>query len=276
MQRRFRQVDVFTKTPYFGNPLAVVVDGDGLSDEQMQRFANWTNLSETTFLCPPTDPSADYRVRIFTNGRELPFAGHPTLGTAHVWRETGGSPKRENMIVQECGVGLVEIAVDADLLSFAAPPLMRADAPTSDELAAAVDALGIADGDIVDAQWVVNGPQWLAIQLGSAQAVLAVRPRACDLDLGVVGFYADSSGPLYEVRAFFPVNGQSAEDPVTGSLNAGVAQWLIGSGRATPPYVATQGTALGRKGRVHVDRTADGRIWIGGQVASSINGTVEL
>jgi PhzF family phenazine biosynthesis protein len=276
MQRRFRQVDVFTSTPYFGNPLAVVVDGEGLDDGEMARFANWTNLSETTFLCPPTDPSADYRARIFTPTGELPFAGHPTLGSAHVWLETGGTPKREDVIVQECGVGLVEIRRTAHGLAFVAPPLIRSGPVDEADLDRVAAALGVGRDEIVDAAWADNGPGWVAVLLESAEAVLRVRPSAAPVPIGVVGFEPDGDGAAYQVRAFIDFNGQVVEDPVTGSLNASVAQWLIGSGRTTPPYVAAQGTALGREGRVHVDRTADGRIWIGGQVAASISGTVEL
>lgn len=276
MQRRFSQVDVFTPVPYSGNPLAVVHDGTGLTGEQMQRFANWTNLSETTFLLPPTDPAADYLVRIFTQGHELPFAGHPTLGTAHVWLAAGGVPQRDGLVVQECGAGLVPVRQDGDRLAFAAPPRTRTGRPSEADLDAAAAALGLHRDAIVDAEWCVNGPEWLAIQLASAEDVLAVRPGPSGLDVGVVGFHPPGSESLYEVRAFFPANGLPAEDPVTGSLNAGVAQWLIGAGKAQPPYVVAQGTVLGRAGRVHIDRTDDDRIWIGGAVRTCIDGTVNL
>jgi len=276
VQRRFAQVDVFTSVPYYGNPLAVVLDGDGLTDQQLQRFASWTNLSETTFLLPPTDPSADYLVRIFTASQELPFAGHPTLGSAHVWLSYGGAPKQDGVVVQECRAGLVEIRRTDDGLAFAAPPLTQAGTPDEADVVSAAAALGIDRAEILDAQWAVNGPRWLAVRLASAQAVLAVVPQPSDLDVGLIGFHPSGSECLYEVRAFFPANGLPVEDPVTGSLNAGIAQWLVGSGEAVPPYVAAQGTALGRAGRVHVSRTGDGRIWIGGTVTTCIHGTVEL
>lgn len=276
MQRRFRQVDVFTNLPYFGNPLAVVVDGDGLTDSEMARFANWTNLSETTFLCAPTDPAADYRVRIFTPSGELPFAGHPTLGSAQVWLETGGQPQLADVIVQECGVGLVKIRRTADGLAFAAPPLVRSGPVDEVDLSKIAAALGIGRDEIVDAAWADNGPGWVAVLLESAEAVLRVRPSAAPVPIGVVGFESDDSEAAYQVRAFIDFNGQVVEDPVTGSLNASVAQWLIDTGRATPPYTALQGLALARVGKIYVDRTDDGRVWIGGRVAAAITGTVEL
>lgn len=276
MQRRFRQVDVFTNLRYFGNPLAVVVDGDGLTDSEMARFANWTNLSETTFLCAPTDPAADYRVRIFTPSGELPFAGHPTLGSAHVWLETGGQPQLADVIVQECGVGLVKIRRTADGLAFAAPPLLRSGPVDEVDLSKIAAALGIGHDEILDAAWADNGPGWVAVLLESAEAVLRVRPSAAPVPIGVVGFEPAGSGPAYQVRAFIDFNGQVVEDPVTGSLNASVAQWLIDTGRATPPYTALQGLALKRVGKIYVDRTDDGRVWIGGRVAAAITGTVEL
>jgi len=276
MKRRFSQVDVFTEVPYFGNPLAVVLDAEGVSEEQMARFANWTNLSETTFLLPPVRPEADYRVRIFTPSGELPFAGHPTLGSAHVWLDSVGGPALADVIVQECGVGLVEIRRSADGLAFAAPPLIRSGPVDGADLDRIASALGVPRTEIVDAAWVDNGPGWVAVLLASAEAVLAVRPSAAPIPLGVVGFHEPDLASAYEVRAFIDVNGQVVEDPVTGSLNASVAQWLIGSGRVRPPYLATQGSALGRDGRVSIDRTDDGQIWIGGRVAASVEGTVEL
>lgn len=277
MQRRFAQLDVFTDRPYFGNPLAVVVDGDGLTDEQMRRFANWTNLSETTFLLPPTDPAADYRVRIFTPGTELPFAGHPTLGSCHAWLTHGGVPRRADRVVQQCGVGLVEIAVDvAGGLAFAAPPLLRSGALDAVDLAAAVEALGIDASDVVDSAWVDNGPGWMAILLRSADEVLAIRPKPMDLKIGVVGPHP-AGGPLaYEVRAFFSEDGATFEDPVTGSLNASVAQWLIASGRFSAPYVASQGAALGRAGEVSITCDEAAAVWVGGAVVTCISGHVEL
>ncbi|MTA29237.1 MAG: PhzF family phenazine biosynthesis isomerase, partial [Actinobacteria bacterium] len=224
MIRRFAQVDVFASEPYSGNPLAVVVDAEGLEPAEMQRLARWTNLSETTFLLPPTDPRADYRVRIFTPTEELPFAGHPTLGSAHVWSSNGGVPASADVIVQECGVGLVKVRMTESGLAFAAPPLLRGgpvDDPTIDEIA---DSLGIERGAIVDAAWVDNGPGWIGVLLGSAAEVLAIRPREIRRSLGVVGAHEAGSKFAYEVRAFYSSGGVTVEDPVTGSLNASVAQ----------------------------------------------------
>jgi PhzF family phenazine biosynthesis protein len=274
MMRDFHQVDVFTEAPCGGNPVAVVHGADGLSDDEMQLFSRWTNLSETTFLLPPRDDRADYRVRIFTPGRELPFAGHPTLGTCHAWLEAGGRPAEPGVIVQECEAGLIEVR-QGDRLAFAAPPLVRG-GPVEEPFIARIAAiLGIKRDDIADAQWADNGPGWVAVLLHSAEAVLALAPPDCDFDLGVVGPYPPGSPAAFEVRAFFLKDGKTAEDPVTGSLNASLAQWLLGSGKATAPYVASQGTALGRRGRVHVT-TADDKIWIGGGTLTLITGTVRI
>jgi PhzF family phenazine biosynthesis protein len=276
MTRPFSQVDVFTSTPYQGNPVAVVLDGDGLSAGQMQQFANWTNLSETTFVLPPGDPGADYRVRIFTPVAELPFAGHPTLGTCHAWLAAGGTPRRPDVMVQECGAGLVMLRRTADGLAFAAPPVLR-DGPVDAELLARIaSVLGIDSAAIVDASWADNGPGWVAVLLDSADAVLAVKPGETDLDLGVVGPYPAGSPASFEVRAFFPKDGATVEDPVTGSLNASLAAWLLRTGRATAPYVASQGTALGRSGRVHISRDAGGAIWVAGGTVTCVSGQVEL
>jgi PhzF family phenazine biosynthesis protein len=272
--RRFQQVDVFTTTPYFGNPVAVVLDADDLSAEQMQRFAGWMNLSETTFVLPPSSPAADYRVRIFTPVAELPFAGHPTLGTCHAWLAAGGRPGGHD-VVQECGAGLVTIRRTAQGLSFAAPPLLRS-GPVEDDLVVRIARqLGIDRGDIIDAQWADNGPGWIAVLLESAEAVLALRPGVVDLDIGVVGPSPDGSETAFEVRAFFPKDGTTVEDPVTGSLNASLAEWLLATGRATSPYIVGQGTALGRAGRVHVVRDDDGTIWVGGGTVTCIAGGLE-
>ena len=274
--RDFTQVDVFTTTPYLGNPVAVVLDGSGLSTAQMQRFAHWTNLSETTYVLPPTAPDADYRVRIFTPIAELPFAGHPTLGTCHAWLEAGGEPGDGDGIVQECGAGLVPIRRAPEGLAFAAPPLIRS-GPVEEELLDQITAaFGIDRDAIADAAWADNGPGWIALLLESADAVLALQPAFVDLDVGVVGPSADGADEAFEVRAFFPKDGALAEDPVTGSLNASLAQWLLGSGRATAPYVARQGTALGRAGRVHVMRDGDGVIWVGGGTVTCVTGEVDL
>jgi PhzF family phenazine biosynthesis protein len=275
MMRDFRQVDVFTDEPCFGNPVAVVHGADGLSDDEMQLFARWTNLSETTFLLPPRDQRADYRVRIFTPVRELPFAGHPTLGTCHAWLEAGGRPARPGVIVQECEAGLIPVRPTGDRLAFAAPPLVRG-GPVEESLVAEIAAiLSIKRDDIADAQWADNGPGWVAVLLHSAEAVLALDQPSCDFDLGVVGPYPPGSPQAFEVRAFFPKDGKTAEDPVTGSLNASLAQWLLGAGKATAPYVVSQGTALGRRGRVHVT-AEDGEIFIGGGTVTLITGTVQL
>ncbi len=227
MQRAFAQVDVFTNTPYAGNPVAVVLDGSGLDDREMQRFANWTNLSETTFVLPPSTPEADYRVRIFTPSLELPFAGHPTLGTCHAWLTLGGgSPRAGDVIVQECAAGLIPVRRSDEGLAFAAPPLLRS-GPLDEELIQRLAQLtGIERERIHAAEWIVNGPEWIGILLASAEEVLAVRPGPMDLDLGIAGPYPEGSPAAFEVRGFFPKNGATVEDPVTGSLNASLAQWL--------------------------------------------------
>jgi PhzF family phenazine biosynthesis protein len=277
MQRPFRQVDVFTTTPYLGNPVAVVLDATAMSDDEMARFARWTNLSETTFVLPPDDGEADYRVRIFTPEVELPFAGHPTLGTCHAWLEAGGTPARDGTIVQQCAAGLVRVRRAENQLAFAAPPLLRS-GPVDEPLVRRIaEVLGIDRGDIVDAEWADNGPGWVAVLLDSADAVLALRPGATDIDLGVVGPYPPGSPQAFEVRAFTPkLAGGAGEDPVTGSLNASLAGWLLRTGRATAPYVASQGTALGRQGRVHVSLDDDGTIWVGGGTVTCVAGQVDL
>ena len=276
MRRPFRQVDVFSSTPYGGNPVAVVLDAAGLTTEEMRRFASWTNLSETTFVLGPEDPDADYRVRIFTSVAELPFAGHPTLGTCHAWLEHGGSPRRPDAAVQECGAGLVTVRRATEGLAFAAPPLIRS-GPVEESLVERIASiLGIARAEILDAQWADNGPGWVAVLLGSADAVLALRPGTVDLSLGVVGPYPEGSPAAFEVRAFFPGSITTVEDPVTGSLNAALAEWLFRTGRAEPPYVASQGTVLGRSGRAHVSRGADGTIWVGGDTVTCVEGDVDL
>lgn len=273
MKRPFQQVDVFTAEPYRGNPLAVVLDGEGLSTEQMRRFAHWTNLSETTFVLPPTSPDADYRVRIFTPTQELPFAGHPTLGTCHAWLSTN---KRPGTIVQECGAGLIQIRQDGSRLSFAAPPLLREGPVEPALLRELADGLGIGVDEIADAAWADNGPGWVALMLHSADAVLALDPGELRHDVGVVGAYPGGSPYAFEVRAFFPKDGQTVEDPVTGSLNASLAQWLLSTGRAATPYTASQGTALGRAGRVHLDQDAEGTVWVGGDVVTCVEGMVRI
>lgn len=285
--RPFQQVDVFTATAFRGNPLAVVLDGGELSGEEMQAFTDWTNLSEATFLLPPTDPRADYRVRIFCPGRELPFAGHPTLGSCHAWLSAGGQPRGER-VVQQCGVGLVEIARDEERLAFAAPALIRSGPLAETDVALIVRGLGIDRRDILHHAWCDNGPNWRGVMLRSAEQVLALRPDPQilgEVDLGVVGPYAanasNASNALnaelqFEVRAFFPGNNGLTEDPVTGSLNAALGQWLIGAGLAPQRYVASQGTVLNRAGRVHVSRDPRGQVWVGGQSVTCIKGEVLL
>lgn len=276
-QRTFQQVDVFTDAPYLGNPVAVVLDGAGLETAQMQRFTDWTNLSEATFVLPPTHPGADYRLRIFCPGQELPFAGHPTLGSCHAWLQAGGQPKGRE-VVQECGVGLVRIRRDGPRLAFAAPALRRGGPLDEDELARMAMGLGIDRSDIVQHAWCDNGPPWRGVMLRSADQVLGLKPDSqalAGLFTGVVAPRPAGDACAFEVRAFFPGHGGTVEDPVTGSLNAALAQWLIGAGLAPERYVASQGTALGRAGRVHVAREGD-TTWIGGASVSCIEGQVRL
>jgi PhzF family phenazine biosynthesis protein len=291
-QRPFQQVDVFTDVPYLGNPLAVVLDGEGLSTEAMQAFTHWTNLSEATFVLPPSPEGAaagaDYRVRIFCPGRELPFAGHPTLGTCHAWLAAGGVPRNPGVVVQECGVGLVKIRRDGERLAFGAPPLIKSGPLPEVDVALIARGLGVARSDIVAHAWCDNGPNWRGVLMASAEQVLALKPDGvvlAGLDIGVVGprgkvgvvgAQAGDQDTHFEVRAFFPGNNGLAEDPVTGSLNAALAQWLIGAGMAPPQYVAAQGTALGRAGRVHITRDDSGAIWVGGASVTCVQGTVQL
>jgi PhzF family phenazine biosynthesis protein len=272
MSRRFSLVDVFGVAPFSGNPLAVVAEADDLTDAEMQRVARWMNLSETAFLLAPTDPQADYRVRIFTVAHELPFAGHPTLGACHAWLAAGGTPRDPTRIVQQCGAGLIPLRSGGERLAFAAPPLVRGGPVAEAEVAAAAAFLRIGRDAIRDARWIDNGPGWMGLMLDSAEAVLAVEPRrhhAGRIDIGLVGPHAPGSEAAFELRALFS-DGQGGivEDPVTGSLNASVAQWLFDSGRAAGDYVAAQGTRLGRTGRIHVEREAGGTVWIGGRTAT--------
>ncbi|MBC2959978.1 PhzF family phenazine biosynthesis protein [Nocardioides deserti] len=278
----FRQVDVFSAEPLLGNPVAVVHDADDLTDEQMAAFARWTNLSETTFLLTPTDPAADYRLRIFTPGAELPFAGHPTLGSAHAWLEAGGVPAGED-VVQECGAGLVRLR-RGEVLAFEAPPLTRSGPVDETDLEAVAAALRVGRSDLVDAAWIDNGPGWVGVLLRDADAVLALEPDFAafgDLKIGAVGEHvaggAAGGDAAVEVRAFCPQYGVP-EDPVTGSLNAGIGQWLAGT-RLPASYVAAQGTAVGRRGRVHVARDVPGdggAVHVGGATRTTITGTLDL
>jgi PhzF family phenazine biosynthesis protein len=273
----FTQVDVFTDALGYGNAVAVVHDAEGLDDDALQRFAAWTNLSETTFLLPPSEPAADYRVRIFTPTRELPFAGHPTLGSARAWLEAGGRPADPDVVVQECGAGLVRVRRDGDRLAFAAPPLLRGGPVDPEDLREVVAALRVDPDAVVDAQWGDNGPGWVMVLLDSAESVLAVQPDAARMarfpDIGVAGPHAPGGEVAYEVRAFFLPG--PTEDPVTGSLNAALGQWLIRTGRAPQSYVAAQGTALGRRGRAYVDQLGED-LWIGGDTVVGVQGTVAL
>jgi len=275
LKRPFTQVNVFSTDPVGGNPLAVIHSAGGLSDTRMAALARWTNLSETTFLLPPTEPGADYQVRIFTPTSELPFAGHPTLGSCHAWLEAGGKPRNPAMVVQQCGVGLVRVRRDGSRLEFAAPPLRRSGPLEPDVLAKIVRALELAPADVVHHQWVDNGPGWCAIMLGSARQVLSLTPdfaALAPLKLGVVGLHEAPHDAALEVRAF---TGRGTEDPVTGSLNASLAQWLMGAGLAPSSYVAAQGTALQRVGRVHLRKDGDD-IWVGGDVVSVVSGELSL
>jgi PhzF family phenazine biosynthesis protein len=276
MARRFSQVDVFGSGPCSGNPVAVVLHAEGLSTEEMQRFARWTNLSETTFVLPPSSPGADYRVRIFTPTLELPFAGHPTLGACHAWLEAGGEARDLVEVVQECGAGPVRIKREDHRLAFAAPPLLRSGPASGEEVERVAAALGVDRSELLAVEWVDNGPGWIGALLESAERVLELEPTGVDFDLGVAGFHPAGAEAAIELRAFFPIAGVTAEDPVTGSLNASVAQWLIGSGRLRAPYVATQGSAIGRDGRIHISQDEDGAIWVGGRTETVIFGSVEL
>ncbi|MES3003377.1 MAG: PhzF family phenazine biosynthesis protein [Pseudomonadota bacterium] len=280
-QRNFTQVDVFTAVPYRGNPLAVVLDGNGLSEAEMKHFARWTNLSETTFLLPPEDDGADYRVRIFTPGGELPFAGHPTLGSCHAWLESGGKPRNREFIVQQCQVGLVKLRRDGTRLAFAAPALKRS-SPSPAVLAQIAGALGVKAQQVIAAQMLDNGPAWFSLLLDSPRTVLGLSPNHFELKnlgvkVGVAAAYAQAAAgePDLEVRAFAAAIGIQ-EDPVTGSLNAGLAEWLIAEKYMPERYLAAQGACLDRAGRVHVERDAEGQVWIGGDSVTCIGGSVSL
>ncbi len=285
--RPFRMIDVFpSRAPVSGNPLAVVLDAEGLTTEQMAAFSAWTNLSECTFVLPPTDPDADYRVRIFSLTTELPFAGHPTLGTARAWLDAGGVPRVAGRVVQECGAGLVPVRIvdEADgaesTLAFAAPPLLRSGPVDQVDLDVALSVLGITPADVVDSAWIDNGPGWLGVLLADADVVLALEPdlgaRDGQWSIGVVGQYPGGADAALEVRAFFnDSGGPLREDPVTGSLNASIAQWLTASGRVAVPYVARQGAKVGRDGRVLVTH-AEGKLWIGGRAVVTVTGAVDL
>jgi PhzF family phenazine biosynthesis protein len=276
MSRPFALVDVFGEAPLTGNPLAVLGMADELDTARMQEITRWLNYSETTFLVTPTDPQADYRVRIFSLDRELPFAGHPTLGTCHAWLELGGRPRTPDRIVQQCGAGLLPIERRDGNLAFAAPALLRSGPVSEETLAEVAEVLRIDRSAIVDSQWADNGPGWVAVMLASAEAVLALEPVGRwprHVDIGVVGPHPADSPIAYELRAFFPdQNGTMLEDPVTGSLNASVAQWLYATGRISGPYRAAQGTRLGRRGRIGIDRDAAGQVWVAGATRTLFSG----
>ena len=274
-KRDFQQVDVFSEVPLKGNPVAVVLGADGMTTEAMQDFTRWMNLSESTFLLEPTDLAADYRVRIFTPAEELPFAGHPTLGSCHAWLNVGGRPKAEH-VVQECAAGLIQIRREGGTLAFAAPQLLRDDPVSDADLAKIIAGLGISSDDVLRSQWIDNGPRWVGVMLGSREALLAITPNydaMGDLEIGVVAPGLPGDETQFEVRAFMP--SLRAEDPVTGSLNASVAQWLIGAGVAPSEYIAAQGTAINRAGRIHISREGD-TIWIGGKTTTWVEGYVTL
>ena len=277
-------VDVFGRGPLSGNPVAVVHDADALDDATQAAFARWANLSETTFLLRPEARGADYRVRIRTPTEELPFAGHPTLGTAHAWLAAGGKPARDGVVVQECGVGLVEVRVGPgpEDLAFRAPALLRSGPVDGATLDRARASLRLAPEEVLRAAWIDNGPGWLGLQLRDAERVLALEPDVVamrGLELGVIGAHTGSEaqrlGAAYEVRAFCP--GYAVpEDPVTGSLNAGFAVWLVGEGVLPESYVARQGTAMGRDGRVRVTTDEAGALWVGGAARTVAVGRVRL
>lgn len=280
MSRRFSQVDVFSEDVCTGNPVAVVLDAEGLSDDLLRAFSVWSNLSECTFVLPPTMADADYRVRIFSLNTEIPFAGHPTLGTARAWLDAGGVPATPGTVIQECGAGLIPVRIEVDRLAFAAPPLLRSGPVDPKMVDALVSILGIGREHVVDTAWLDNGPGWVGLLLDSARTVLQLRPDASAhpgrWDIGVIGAHDPDSETAFELRAFFTEGDEPLrEDPVTGSLNAAAAEWLITTGRASPPYLAAQGTAMGRHGRIHIT-SDDSGLWIGGQATVVLSGTAAL
>jgi PhzF family phenazine biosynthesis protein len=275
LERPFLQVDVFSSTPYLGNPVAVVLDATGLEDGVMQRIARWTNLSETTFLLPPTTTDADYRVRIFTPGGELPFAGHPTLGSAHAWLESGGNPMRADRIVQECSAGLIDVQRTDGILSFGAPATVRTGELEADYLARIVSAFGIREDQVLSHQWVDNGPGWAVIRLATAQEVLDLEPELAQIPdgmVGAIGAYPEGSEHAFEMRTFAPGAGV-AEDPVCGSMNASVGQWLIRTGAVPGGYHVSQGSRLGRAGDIAITADDAGNVWVGGATTTLFRGT---
>jgi PhzF family phenazine biosynthesis protein len=275
--RDFAQVDVFSTTPYLGNPVAVILDAEGLEGEAMQRVARWTNLSETTFVLESTRPEADYRLRIFTPGGELPFAGHPTLGSAHAWLEQGGRPRREGRIVQECEAGLIEVR-RGEILSFAAPPARRTGELEEEYLQQVVGAFGITREQVLSHQWVDNGPGWAVVQLATAQEVLDLQPDLSQIPtamIGAIGAHPPGSTYAFELRTFAPGVGVT-EDPVCGSMNASVGQWMTRTGAAPGSYRVSQGAKLGRAGDITITADPDGTVWIGGATTTCFRGTATL
>ena len=276
-QRRFAQVDVFSAAPYLGNPVAVILDAEGLQDSDMRRIARWTNLSETTFVLPPATPGADYRLRIFTPGAELPFAGHPTLGSAHAWLEQGGTPQTPGRLVQECGAGLVEVRRRAGLLSFAAPPTRRSGDIEPEYLAQIVAAFGIDPGQVLAHQWVDNGPGWAVVRLATAREVLDLNPDLSRIPaamVGAIGAYPDASEHAFELRTFAPGVGVP-EDPVCGSMNAAVAQWFLRTAAVQGGYRVSQGRRVHRAGDVTITSDPDGTVWVGGNTTTLLRGTAQ-
>ncbi|MBT8142515.1 MAG: PhzF family phenazine biosynthesis protein [Gammaproteobacteria bacterium] len=273
-------LDVFSQDPFCGNPLAAVFDADELSTDEMQHLTRWFNLSETVFFQKPSHPEADYKVRIFTLNRELPFAGHPTLGSCQAWLTAGGKPKRDAVVVQECGAGLIHIQQTDDRLAFAAPDMLRSGAVSDDELDKICNILGIGRKDIKASNWIDNGPGWVGLLLESAEKVLSIKANATPddiFDIGIIGPYPKGSECDFELRALFSVPDDGLrEDPVTGSLNASMAQWLMGTGHAPDTYVASQGTLLQRKGRIYLERDKSGQVWVGGHSTVRVKGEIEL
>ncbi|MFL6125001.1 PhzF family phenazine biosynthesis protein [Actinophytocola sp.] len=276
--RAFTQVDVFSTTPYLGNPVAVVLDGTELTEQDMRRLARWTNLSETTFVLPPTTTAADYRLRIFNPGGELPFAGHPTLGSARAWLDDGGEPRHADRVVQECGAGLVTVRRSGEILSFAAPPVIRDGALDDEHVDQIVTAFGIEHDQVIAHQWVDNGPGWSVVQLATAEEVLAIEPDLARIPtamVGAIGAYPEGSEYAFEMRTFAPGAGVP-EDPVCGSMHASVAQWLTTTGAVPTTYRVSQGTRVGRAGTVEITTDPDGTIWVGGATVGYIRGTITL
>jgi PhzF family phenazine biosynthesis protein len=277
-ERDFVQVDVFSRIPYLGNPVAVVLDAEGVTDEEMQRLARWTNLSETTFVLPSTTPDADYRLRIFTPGGELPFAGHPTLGSAHAWLEAGGEPHNAGVVVQECAAGPIEVRRGDGTLSFGAPPTVRTGPLDESYVVAVAKAFGIDRERVLAHQWVDNGPGWAVVQLATAEEVLALEPDLSaipDAMIGAIGAYPEGADHAFELRTFAPGLGV-AEDPVCGSMNASVAQWLISNGDAPDSYQVSQGARVGRAGTITITTDPDARVWVGGATTTCIRGSITL